>query len=240
MSISYPFIRLAQHPLRTIIRSTPVDKAAGATKQHPMETRHTLNLLDIIHTRRSIRRYLDRPVPPAVIDQLLEAATWAPSAHNRQPWRFVVIETAAVKAQLADQMGERLRADRLRDGDPIDLIERDVQRSRDRIISAPIVIVACLSLIDMDRYPDERRNALEKTMAVQSAANAAQNLLLAAHDLGLGACWMCAPLFAPDVVREILDLPLDWEAQAMITLGYPADAGKPKGRVDFKDKTIYR
>ena len=112
-----------------------------------------MNLLDVIHTRRSIRRYLDRPVPPALIDQLLAAATCAPSAHNRQPWRFVVIETAAVKAQLADRLGKRLRADRLRDGDPIDLIEYDVQHSHDRIIAAPIVIVACLSLIEMDHYP---------------------------------------------------------------------------------------
>lgn len=193
-----------------------------------------------IHTRRSIRRYLDRPVPPALIDQLLEAATWAPSAHNRQPWRFVVVETATVKAQLADRLGERLRADRLRDGDSIDLIERDVARSRDRITSAPIVIVVCLSLSDADRYPDERRNALEKTMAIQSVAASIENLLLAAHDRGLGACWMCAPLFAPEAVRDALELPLDWEAQALITLGYPADTGKRKERVDFKEKTIYR
>lgn len=199
-----------------------------------------MKLLDVIHARRSIRRYLDRPVPPALIDQLLDAATWAPSAHNRQPWRFVVIETAAVKAQLADRLGERLKADRLRDGDPLDLIERDVQRSHDRILSAPIVIVVCLSLIDMDRYPDERRSALEKIMAIQSVANAVQNLLLAAHDLGLSACWLCAPLFAPDVVRDALNLPPDWDAQALITLGYPADAGKSKGREDFRQKTIYR
>lgn len=199
-----------------------------------------MNTRDAIHTRRSIRRYLDRPVPPALIDQLFDAATWAPSAHNRQPWRFAVIETAAVKAQLADRLGERLKADRLRDGDPMDAIERDVQRSHARITSAPIVIVACLSMLDMDRYPDERRNALEKTMTVQSVANAVQNLLLAAHDLGLGACWLCAPLFAPDVVRDVLNLPPDWDAQALITLGYPADAGKSKERASFKEKTIYR
>ena len=186
-----------------------------------------MSVLTAIHTRRSIRRYLDRPVPPALIDHLLDAATWAPSAHNRQPWRFVVIETAAVKAQLADRLGERLKADRSHDGDPLDLIERDVQRSHDRITAAPIVIVACLSLIDMDRYPDERRNGLEKIMAIQSVANATQNLLLAAHDVGLGACWLCAPLFAPETVRAALDLPADWEPQALITLGYPAEAGKP-------------
>lgn len=203
-----------------------------------------MNVTDAIHTRRSIRRYLDRPVPPTLIDQLLEAATWAPSAHNRQPWRFVVIQTAAVKAQLADRLGERLKADRLRDGDPLEAIERDVQRSRDRITSAPLVIVACLSLIDMDRYSDERRSALEKIMAIQSVANAVQNVLLTAHDLGLGACWLCAPLFAPDVVQDVLAVPADWQAQAIITLGYPADADanarKPKDRVNFREKTIYR
>ena len=199
-----------------------------------------MNLIDAIHTRRSIRRYLDRAVPPALIEQLLEAATWAPSAHNRQPWRFVVIETAAVKAQLADRLGERLRADRQRAGDPIEQIERDAQRSRARIVAAPIVIVACLSLIDMERYPDKRRAARERLMAIQSVAASGQNLLLAAHELGLGACWMCAPLFAPDVARAALDLPGDWDAQALITLGYPVDAAPPTSRVDFRQKTVYR
>ena len=199
-----------------------------------------LNIPDPIRTRRSIRCYLDRPVPHDLIDQLLEAATWAPSAHNRQPWRFAVITTQAAKDRLAERMGERLRADRLRDGDPIEAIERDVNRSRERIASAPVVIVACLSMIDMDHYPDERRNSIEHTMAMQSVAASIQNLLLTAHDLGLGACWMCAPLFCPDVVRDALDLPNDWEAQALITIGYPADKGKPKGRIDFKQKTIYR
>ena len=201
---------------------------------------HLSDLSEVIHARRSIRRYLDRPVPARSIDALLAAATRAPSAHNRQPWRFAVVTTAAVKAQLADRLGARLKADRLRDGDPLDDIERDVQRSRARISSAPVVIAVCLSMSAMDRYPDARRSALERTMAVQSVAAAVQNLLLTAHDLGLGACWMCAPLFAPEAVREALALPADWEAQALITLGYPADEGPRKERADFREKTLYR
>ena len=62
----------------------------------------------------------------------------------------------------------------------------------------------------------------EWTMAVQSTALACQNLLLAAHQAGLGACWMCAPLFCPDVVRDALTLSEDWEPQGLITVGYPA------------------
>ncbi len=193
-----------------------------------------------IRARRSIRRYTDQLVPSDLIDQLLEAATWAPSAHNRQPWRFAVITTQDIKIRLADRMGERLRSDRVRDGDSIAAIDRDVNRSRERIISAPVVIVACLSLQNMDHYPDERRNSFERVMAVQSVAAAIQNLLLAAHESGLGACWMCAPLFCPDVVREVLHLPDDWEAQALITIGYPADEGKRKDRANFREKTIYR
>jgi F420 biosynthesis protein FbiB-like protein len=197
------------------------------------------SLLALLRSRRSIRRYRADPIPRAAIDQLLEAATWAPSAHNRQPWRFAVITALEVKERLASAMGVRLRADRMRDGDSPDAIERDARRSHARIVNAPVVIVACLSMRDMDRYPDERRASAERTMAAQSVAMAAQNLLLTAHALELGACWLCAPLFCPETVSEALALPVDWEAQALITLGYPADTGKPRGREDVRSKTFY-
>jgi F420 biosynthesis protein FbiB-like protein len=77
-------------------------------------------------------------------------------------------------------------------------------------------------MIDMDTYPDERRSRNEHLMAVQSTAMAGQNLLLAAHAMGLGTCWMCAPLFCPDIVRQTLALPRDWEPQGIIALGFPA------------------
>jgi F420 biosynthesis protein FbiB-like protein len=172
-------------------------------------------------------------VPPELIDQLLNAATHAPSSHNRQPWRFAVITTTDTKAKLAEQMGERLRADRLRAADRVEEIDRDVARSRERITTAPVVIVVCLSTVDLD---DQH----ERLMAIQSVAAAIQNLLLAAHEAGLGACWMAAPLYCPDVVREVLQLPDDWDAQALITIGYPANEGKPRGRVHFREITIYR
>jgi len=177
--------------------------------------------------RRSVRRYLPLPVAPEVIDRLLAAATSAPSAHNRQPWRFVVIEAESTKRSLARAMGERLRADRLRDGDPADAIEADVSRSHARLSGAPVIVLVCMTVVDMDRYADDRRNHAEQTMTVQGTAMAAQNLLLAAHAEGLGACWMCAPLFCPDTVAAALTLPSDWQPQAIVTLGYPADCGKP-------------
>ena len=179
--------------------------------------------------RRSIRRYKANPVPAKTIDRILTAARWAPSAHNRQPWRFAVLTPFPWKDRLARAMGDRLRRDRLADSDPVASIEQDVARSYARITGAPVVIVVALDMSDMDRYPDQRQRA-EHAMAVQSTAMATQNLLLAAHAEGLGACWMCAPLFCPDVVIEALTLPQGWEPQAIVTLGEAAAPGKPAVR----------
>ncbi len=179
--------------------------------------------------RRSIRRYGALPVPGETVRRIIEAACWAPSAHNRQPWRFAVLEDVAWKDRLARAMGEKLRADRLADGDAAQLVDADVARSYARISGAPVVVVVALDMADMDRYPDKRERA-EYLMAVQSTAMAVQNLLLAAHAEGLGACWMCAPLFCSEIVAASLSLPKGWDPQALVTMGAPANAGKPPMR----------
>jgi coenzyme F420-0:L-glutamate ligase/coenzyme F420-1:gamma-L-glutamate ligase len=200
----------------------------------------SLSLLDLVRTRRSIRRYTPQPVDRALIDAALEAARHAPSAHNRQPWRFAVVASPEAKERLAFAMGERLRADRLADGDSSQRIEVDAARSRARITSAPVVVLVCLTMTDMDQYPDARRGNAERSMAIQSTAAAIQNFLLAAHAQGLAACWMCAPLFAPDAARDALALPADWEPQALITLGYPAEPPKSKLVQPLPTRVVYR
>jgi coenzyme F420-0:L-glutamate ligase/coenzyme F420-1:gamma-L-glutamate ligase len=189
--------------------------------------------------RRSIRRYLRTAVPQATIESLIAAAITAPSAHNRQPWRFVVVRGHAAKIRLARAMGDRLRSDRRGDGDPDEIVEVDVARSFARMIDSGALIVVCLTMADMDVYRDEQRNRAEYLMAVQSTAMAGQNLLLAASAAGLGACWLCAPMFCPDVVQETMQLPADWQPQGMITLGYPANAGKPYARRPLADVTRF-
>lgn len=193
-------------------------------RQSPAEVFYRL-----VADRRSIRRYEASTIPAETLDRVLAAARWAPSAHNRQPWRFAILTPFHWKDRLARAMGDRLRRDRLADGDVVAAIDQDVARSYARITGAPVAIVVALDMADMDRYPDDRRRA-EHTMAVQSAAMAVQNLLLAAHAEGLGACWMCAPLFCPEVVTEALGLPKGWEPQAIVTLGLPAGSGKPATR----------
>lgn len=183
-------------------------------------------LSQAIGQRRSIRRYLPGSIDGLAIERLLGAAMQAPSAHNRQPWRFAVLDDRTSKVKLATAMGQRLRKDRTADGNDPQAIEDDVGRSYARIAEAPVVIVVCVDIRDMDRYPDEQRNTAEYLMAVQSTAMAVQNLLLAAHGEGLGACVMCAPLFCPDSVSDGLDLPSEWKAQMLVTIGAPANAGR--------------
>ena len=202
--------------------------------------RGLLDALNVaLRTRRSVRRYLPRAIGRQTVDALLDAATTAPSAHNRQPWRFVVIESAASKHGLAQAMGAQLRTDRLRDGDPLDAIEADVSRSHARLAGAPVLVLICMCMADMDRYADDRRAHAERAMAIQGTAMAAQSLLLAAHAAGLGACWVCAPVFCPDTVAAVLDLPTDWEPQALVTLGYAAEPGKPFRRRAAAEVTRY-
>ncbi|MPZ55967.1 MAG: nitroreductase family protein [Rhizobiales bacterium] len=193
------------------------------------------SLYSLLAGRRSVRRYRPDPVPADIVQRLVQAAAAAPSAHNRQPWRYVVVEDAATKAKLAQAMGRQLAEDRARDGDDADAIRLDVERSFARITGAPVMILACLTLGEMDAYPDPKRRDAEFLMAVQSTAMATQNLLLAAHAEGLGACWMCAPLFCPDTVRAALTLPADWQPQGLITLGYPQQPGKARPRKSLAD-----
>lgn len=198
-----------------------------------------VDLLDLMRQRRSLRRYHADAVPKDYIEQILDAAVWAPSAHNRQPWRFALISEAATKERLASEMGARLRSDLSADDAPPAVIDADVGRSHQRITQAPLLLLLCMSLEDMDVYGDERRNAHERTMAQQSAAMAGQNILLMAASLGLGACWMCAPLFCQDLVASVLDLPADWQPQGLITLGFPAQQRK-RDRESWEMRTIWR
>ncbi len=97
-----------------------------------------------------------------------------------------------------------------------------LEKSRQRILNAPAIIIPCLYLEDLDHYPDTRRQADETTMAIQSLGAAIQNMLLMAYDLGLDGGWMCAPLFCPEIVCAALDLDLRLIPHALITLGYAA------------------
>lgn len=140
----------------------------------------------------------------------------------------------SAKLQLADAMAEDFERDLIRDGVAHEKIQAQIKRSKDRMSSAPLAIVLCLDMSEMDSYPDEKRQQAERTMAVQSVAAAGLQLLLAAHAEGLGGVWICAPLFAQKTIKKTLNLPENWEPQAMFYVGYPDELPKSKELKDWQ------
>ncbi len=185
------------------------------TRRPPIDT-------SVLAARRTVRFYTSDPVPEPLVHALLEAAILAPSAHNAQPTRFVVITSPDRKRQLAERMARQWRRDLERSGTAEGVIQVELRFSLRRFSEAPVLLLVGYTMEEMDRYPDRSRRAAEETMAVQSASAAIQNLLLAAAAHGLGACWCCAPLFCAGVVRRALGLPRTFVPQALLTIGYPA------------------
>lgn len=221
---------------RPIVRITPVaarswgalDGGAAVDDGPPPRA---LSFAALVRGRRSVRRFRPDPVPRPVVEGLIEAAGWAPSPHGRQPWRFVVVTNPATKEALADAMGAAWMEQLALDGQDEAVVAARLAGSRRRLLAAPVLIVPCLYLADLDQYPDPNRQAAEATMAVQSLGAAVQNLLLAAYDRGLDGGWMCAPLFCPDVVHDTLNLAPGLIPHAILTIGYAAQDPQRRGRL---------
>ena len=108
------------------------------------------------------------------------------------------------------------------DGQDTGIIALRLQKSRERMLEASLLIIPCLYLDDLDAYPDPERQEAERLMAIQSIGAAIQNALLSLYANGLDAGWMCAPLFCPDVVRDALGLEKSLIPHAMLPVGYAA------------------
>jgi PPOX class probable F420-dependent enzyme len=202
---------------------------------------HPEPLMNVIQGRRSVRRYLDREVPEEAIEKVLEAARWAPSPHGRQPWRFAVVTQEETKTRLAEAMGEEWQVNLEMDGQSAGVVKKRLERSRKRLLDAPVLVLLCLYLEDLDVYSDASRQRNEATMAVQSLGAAAQNALLAAYSLGLDAGWMCAPLFCPERVNGALGLAPEVVPHALLTLGYAeGDPPKRRSRRPLEELVVYR
>ncbi len=174
-----------------------------------------------IRNRRSIRKYAPKQISKEDIKELLEIAGWAPSAHNAQPWRFIILEEPDLKTELSESMAKAWDADLIKDGEKIDNSKR--KANVERFTNAPSLILACLTMESMNKFKDAKRQKYERDLAMQSLGAALQNLLLMADAKGLGACWFSAPSFCKETVRKILKIPKDVEPQALIAVGYPAE-----------------
>jgi coenzyme F420-0:L-glutamate ligase / coenzyme F420-1:gamma-L-glutamate ligase len=232
----YETMRIEENP---IIAIRPEKAVSWGALDEPGS--HDAGVLDTIHGRRSVRRYLSKGVTDEIVEQVLEAARWAPSPHGRQPWRFAVLRREETRERLADAMGEEWRVNLEMDGQSAEIVEKRLEVSRRRLLEGPVLVLLCLYPEELDEYPDAERQRGETTMAVQSLGAAAQNALLAAYDLGLDAGWMCAPLFCPEKVIEALGLDSKLVPHALLTLGYAeGDPPKRRARRPLDELVVYR
>jgi coenzyme F420-0:L-glutamate ligase/coenzyme F420-1:gamma-L-glutamate ligase len=184
--------------------------------------------------RRTIRQFSDAAVAKEALDRALAAAVTAPAPHHSTPWRFVIVRERAVK--LLDAMLAAWTDDLRHDGFTEDQIARRIRRG-DVLRRAPLLVVPCLVTAGAAHdYPDARRSAAEREMFVVALGAAVENLLVALAAEGLGSAWVSSTMFCRDVVREVLDLPGDWDPMGTVAVGHPA---APPADRPARDATSY-
>ncbi len=194
-----------------------------------------MNAYQAIVERRSLRQLSSVPVAKPLVQKLLYAAVLAPAPHHTKPWRFIHLESERSRRRLAEAMGAAWREDLENDRVSETQIEKLLTRSQRQIETAPALILACIVAEGLRNWPDQKRKRAEYRMAVQSIGCALENIMVAANAEGLGSYWISAPLFCPDAVREALDLPPEYEAQALVSIGYPATSPRPRAEPDLAE-----
>ncbi|BBB89895.1 MAG TPA: nitroreductase family protein [Methylomusa anaerophila] len=184
-----------------------------------------MEFFDVINKRRSIRKFKPDPIHKENILKILNAANWAPSALNLQPWEFLV-----VSGEKKNKLGSNY-------GKIVDNYTKDWAEAPDKAFmprsefiqfaniygGAPVIIIVLAETHDDPNY---------QKAFLESASAAMENMLLAATALGLGGCWMTGPLADEKYLRKVLSIPDDREVVAISPIGYPAVIPEPRPRLD--------
>ncbi|MFX1395099.1 MAG: coenzyme F420-0:L-glutamate ligase [Promethearchaeota archaeon] len=193
-------------------------------------------LIDLLKSRRSYKLDFDtKEIDKKIIEDCIDIARWAPSAHNSQFWRYIFLEKGKVRETLIDNMNLKLRKDLIRDGRSESFIENKTNKTRKNFLDAPYLLLLCLDNSDLEIYADDERTENEFILSVQSISASAVYLLIAFQIKNLAACWYCAPLFSKEIVKKSLNLPESFIPMAFITVGYPIKVPKTPSRKELNE-----
>jgi nitroreductase len=172
--------------------------------------------LNLVKTRTSCRNYLAETVSPEAINYCLEAARWAPSACNKQPWRFIVVD--------APELKQRISAGGLLPGVPMPWVAQ-----------APVIVVICVRKTILTHWLAPLISGIKYHLI--DIGIAGEHFVLAAQEQGLGTCWI--GWFNKKSVKKILNLPNELEPVSMLTLGHPATENCTGTRLDLNEISQY-
>jgi nitroreductase len=198
-----------------------------------------MELMEAIRTRRSVRAYEDSAVPEAHLKRIIEAATWAPSGFNKQPWKFIIIRERAIIEQMAAAV--RLKMEEIAKWPAAKGNEKNIMAMLKGFTvfkEAPVAIavLTCEYIAPMDKIlakenlTFEEKFRLRALPGLQSVAAAIQNMLLTATAMGYGTCWGTGCLIASEAIEKILKSGDDWRLVAIVPVGIAKVTPKPPKR----------
>jgi nitroreductase len=176
-----------------------------------------MDVLEAIHSRRSIRDFSPAPVPDELVWQIIEAGTWAPSAGNMQAWEFVIVKDPEARRKLVETTDAGLTA-------------RGGVRTQEWLLRAPVIVVVCYDVKRMTaRYGQKGREVLTRL----DCLGCVENMLLAATHFGLGSC--CVIGFDAQALKAALPIPKELTPFLLVALGYAASHPAPPYRLPPED-----
>ncbi len=200
---------------------------------------HIAELLEIIKGRRSVRLFTPDDISDEEVRLLLEAARYAPSNSNRQPWRFLVIRSRHVREEMASAVNKKAAEIRssLADAELIKMFD-DYTRYLSFFQDAPVVIVALTKrppsfLEGLSRKLNLKLTDPAISPELMSVSMAIQNIHLAAHAMGFGSCCMTSPLLAGEEIQKILDVRPPYQLVAIIPVGKYSQEPRAPERKDI-------
>jgi nitroreductase len=183
-----------------------------------------MNTLEAIKTRHSVGKVKADSLSRELIEKLLDAGNAAPNHHKVRPWRFVVL-TASGRIRLGDAMAASLFARQP------DLPPEGLDKTRALPLRAPLVIA-----VGVDKPAETKIPEIEN---ISAASAACQNILLAAHSLGLGAIWRTGEWAQDLKVKEFLGFAEDQHIAGFLYIGYPEMVGEHPTRPSFEERTVW-
>ncbi|MHA1233598.1 MAG: coenzyme F420-0:L-glutamate ligase [Promethearchaeota archaeon] len=200
------------------------------------EKRINRNFETILKSRRSYKsEFKDKEISVKMIEDCIDIARWAPSAHNDQHWRYTIIEKGKIRESLIKKMNSKLKEDLKKDDKSDNDVFKKINKTRKQFLNSPYLILLSMDKHTLKNLSVNTQDFNEYIMGVQSVSASATYLLLAFENKGLSACWYCAPLFAKKIIKEVLKLPSSFVPMAFFTVGYSTKATKKPYRKELKD-----